>query len=85
MKVNVVFILKSLYKGCPMFKKAQDACRWKLLPVAVLKYTVHTRMKTRSYMTDIFNLLCLVGTILLPVLATDSEINITFKNMDLTT
>jgi hypothetical protein len=38
-------------------------------------------------MTDIINLLCLVGTMLQPVLAkdTDSEINITFKNMDVMT
>lgn len=38
-------------------------------------------------LTDIFNVLCFVGTMLQPVFATDtdSRINITFRNMDMTT
>jgi hypothetical protein len=68
--VNIVFILKLLYSEFPIFKRAQDTCRWKLLQVANLKYTIHTILKTRSSMTDIFNLLCLVGTMIQTVLAT---------------
>jgi hypothetical protein len=85
--VNIVFILKSLYSLLPVFNRTQDSCSWKLLQVAVLKHTVHTRLKTRSSMTDIFNLLCPVGTMLQPTLATytDSAINIRFRNMDVMT
>jgi len=62
-------------------------CRWKLLQVTVLKYTVHGRLKTQSSLTDIFNLLCLVGTMLELLLATDTDswINIIFRNMDVMT
>lgn len=53
--------------------------------MAVLKYTEHARLKTRSSLTD--NLLCFVGTMLQPVFATDTDsgINIRFRNMDLMT
>lgn len=86
MAVNIVFIPKSLYSQFHIFKRAQDTRSWKLLRQAVLKYTVHTRLETRSSITDIFNLFCLVGTMLQVVLATgtDSEINI-LKNMAVTT
>ena len=85
--MNIVFILKSLYSQFPIFNRAQEKCSWKLLQVATLKYRVHGRLKTQSSMTDIFNLLCLVGTMSQPVLAmdTDSGINITLKIMDVMT
>jgi dephospho-CoA kinase len=70
-----------------LFNRAQDTRSWKLLQVAVPKYTVHTRLKTRSSMTVIFNLLYLVGTMSKAVLAkvTGSEVNITSKNMHVMT
>jgi hypothetical protein len=68
-------------------KRAQTMCSWKLIQVAVLKYRVYTRLKTRLSMADIFNLLRLVGKMLQPVLAThtNSGINIRFRNKDVMT
>jgi hypothetical protein len=71
LNVNIVFILKSQYSHFPIFNRAQETRSWKLLQVAVLKYRVHARLKIQSSMTEIFNLLCLVRTMLQPALATD--------------